>query len=108
MRNIRFLRVFITCSLLCPVVGARPTNAGLIIYDVDVTRWQVPIVEYNNFGGLFTDITVSGSASAGVIPEPSSLAIFGIGALGMLGMGIRCRKKQGQKTAANKLRIDSR
>jgi hypothetical protein len=43
----------------------------------------------------FTEVTNVAPHLVSVIPEPSSLAIAGIGALGLIGFGLRRRKAQG-------------
>ncbi|MEM8672028.1 MAG: PEP-CTERM sorting domain-containing protein [Planctomycetota bacterium] len=44
-------------------------------------------------GAVFEDLTFQ-SAPAGVVPEPTSLVIFGIGAMGMVGVERRRKKKR--------------
>ena len=72
---------FVTGPLDLYVVNLDGTNSGQVHATLDP-----------NGGHVHTPI----------VPEPTSVAIFGIGALGMVGMGIR-RRRDGRAMTLNRL-----
>ncbi|MBI1925414.1 PEP-CTERM sorting domain-containing protein [Candidatus Poribacteria bacterium] len=61
--------------------------------------FDLPPNQFNYFAQHFTsDITTQATGGIAPIPEPSSLLLFGVGILGLLGYGWRRRKQAARKT----------
>ncbi len=71
--------------------GLAPGN--WLIWD-NVTSNDILLVSDSNTLGMINAIRILETGNAGTVPEPGSLAIFGIGALGMVGLGVRRKRKQ--------------
>ncbi len=76
-------------------------GSGLVAYkSSDTITGTAEILQINNQGNssdqnLLTWGTINVTADAPSAPEPSTLAIAGLGALGFIGYGLRRRKAQG-------------
>jgi len=64
--------------------GVNPTGSPYAMTE----RYQITLSGHSS-------ITLSGSTVVSPVPEPSSMAIAGLGALGMIGYGVRRRKVMG-------------
>jgi len=81
-------------TLNITAVASGLENATSFAYTTSGTPYSMTELYQITLGGN-SSITLSGSTSVVPVPEPSTMAIAGLGALGMIGYGLRRRKALG-------------
>lgn len=89
---------FTATSILADTVGLRSRTIdflGTITGSNFTTTPALFIAQFNQAGGPGTTISYAGTLAAAV-PEPSSIALVGIGSLGLMGLGWRRARRKGE------------
>jgi len=80
-----------------PLPGSRTIALGGVIAGPGFTTTPALfILQFSQAGGPTTTISYSGTLAALPVPEPSSIALMGIGSLGIAGLGLRRARRKAE------------